>query len=269
MGNRDFTDSAKLEVITNNLAKNNGQIQCEICGKKLSSIADCHFDHIEPYAKGGKSTVDNCQILCINCNLSKTDKELRDFLLEEKARRFFAGESIDTNIPEVTEKEYEAESDRVSKEQFDLQISNFIKKKGDIHKVDFGRTYNNLPSIHYVRQYYGDLNSLKKAFGIEDLSYSWNRATIKTALVNYVFKHGTISQKDMKKKNKLPSVPCVLAHYPEYKNFTDIKRGLCNLDVPAQWNVENVTVSAQAFVKNMVVLPKKTCVLPIISLPQR
>ncbi len=249
MGNRDFTDSAKLEVITNNLAKNNGQIQCEICGKKLSSIADCHFDHIEPYAKGGKSTVDNCQILCINCNLSKTDKELRDFLLEEKARRFFAGESIDTNVPEVTEKEYEAESDRISKEQFDLQIANFIKKKGDIHKVDFGRTYNNLPSIHYVRQYYGDLNSLKKAFGIEDLSYSWNRETIKTALVNYVFKHGTISQKDMKKKNKLPSVPCVLAHYPEYKNFTDIKRSLCNLDVPAQWNVENVTASAQAFVK--------------------
>lgn len=249
MSNRDFSDSAKLEVITENLAKNNGQIQCEICGKKLSSIADCHFDHIEPYAKGGKSTADNCQILCISCNLSKTDKEMKDFLLEEKARRFFAGESIDANVSEIAENEHKLDSDGMSKEQFDKQIANFIKKKGDIHKVDFGRTYNNLPSIHYVRKYYGDLNSLKKAFGIEDLSYSWNRDTIKMALVNYVLQHGTIGQKDMKKENKLPSVPCVLAHYPEYKNFTDIKRGLCNLDVPEEWTVENVTASAREYVK--------------------
>ena len=73
-------------------------VYCEICGKKLSSIAECHFDHIEPYAKGGKSTAENCQILCISCNLSKTDKEMKDFLLEEKARRFFAGEPIDVLV---------------------------------------------------------------------------------------------------------------------------------------------------------------------------
>lgn len=249
MGNRDFSDSAKLEVITRNLAKNSGQIQCEICGKKLSSIADCHFDHIEPYAKGGKSTAENCQILCVSCNLSKTDKEMKTFLLEEKARRFFAGESIDANTPDTTERESKVTSDGMTKELFDKQIADFIKKKGNIHKVDFGRTYNNLPSIHYVRQFYGDLNKMKKAFGIEDLSYSWNRDTIKTALVNYTLQHGTIAQKDLTKGNKLPSIPCVLAHYPEYKNFTDIKRGLCNLDVPDQWTIENVTASAREFVK--------------------
>lgn len=60
-----------------------------------------------------------------------------------------------------------------------------------------------MPSIHYVRQYYGDLNSLKKAFGIEDLSYNWNRENIKEALVSFVSQNGGISQKDMKKENAL------------------------------------------------------------------
>ena len=88
MGNRDFSDSVKLSVITENLRKNNGDICCSLCGKKLSSIDECHFDHIFPVAKGGKSTADNCQILCVNCNLKKSDKEMNDFLLEEKAKRF-------------------------------------------------------------------------------------------------------------------------------------------------------------------------------------
>ena len=74
MGNRDFSDTAKLETIKNNLEKNNGEIRCEICGKKLTSISEGHFDHIFPYAKGGKSSVENCQILCIDCNLKKNDK---------------------------------------------------------------------------------------------------------------------------------------------------------------------------------------------------
>lgn len=33
----------------------------------------------------------------------------------------------------------------------------------------------------------------------------------------------------------MPSIPCVLHHYPECKNFTDIKRELCNLSVPISW----------------------------------
>ena len=250
MDNRNFSDSTKLEVITANLAKNNGEIHCAICGKKLLSIADCHFDHITAYSKGGKSTAENCQILCISCNLSKTDKELKDFLLEEKARRFLAGETISPSSQEHPVSDTLPDQSGMTKELFDRQITDFISRKGDIHKVDFGRTYNNLPSIHYVQQYYGGLTNLKKAFGIEDLSYSWNRDTIKTALTNYVRQHGCIAQKDMKKEKKLPSVPCVLSHYPECKNFTDIKRLLCGLDVPDHWTVENVTAAGKAFVQH-------------------
>ena len=92
---RDFSDSIKYSVVRENLEKNNGRICCEICGKELKSINEGHFDHIEAYAKGGKSTKDNCQILCSNCNLKKNDKELNDFLLDEKARKFLEGISID------------------------------------------------------------------------------------------------------------------------------------------------------------------------------
>ena len=84
MDNRAFSDTIKFEVVKTNLEKNNGDICCEICHKKLLSIGECHFDHIEPYAKGGKSTLSNCQILCADCNLKKNDKMLQDFILEEK-----------------------------------------------------------------------------------------------------------------------------------------------------------------------------------------
>ncbi len=71
---RNFSDSIKYAVVRNNLEKNNGRICCEICGKELKSINEGHFDHIEAFAKGGKSAKDNCQILCSSCNLKKNDK---------------------------------------------------------------------------------------------------------------------------------------------------------------------------------------------------
>ncbi len=176
--NRDFSDGIKLEAIKLNLKSNNGEIHCEICNSKLLSIDECHFDHIYPYAKGGKSTLSNCQILCVNCNLKKNDKELKDFVLEEKAKNFLNGKPLDNDKNDIDEKMI-SDSDEMTKELFDKLIDDFIERKGDIHKVDFGREYNHLPSIHYVRQYYGDFNNLKKAFGIEDISLNWNRENIK------------------------------------------------------------------------------------------
>ncbi|MBQ9131658.1 MAG: HNH endonuclease [Clostridia bacterium] len=241
MSSREFSDTVKLEVIKANLEKYNGQICCEVCGINLSSINECHFDHIHPFAKGGKSIFENCQLLCSGCNLKKNDKELKDFVLEEKAKSFLNGGALSDfeqpavdNVSDAPNKQ----NDRMTKELFDKIIGAFIKRKGNISKVDFGREYNKLPSIHYVNLYYGGLNNLKMAFGIEDLSYCWNRNTIKDALVSFVAQHGNISQKDMIKANKLPSIPCVLNYYPEYKNFTDIKKGICNLNVPISWTKE-------------------------------
>lgn len=83
MSNRDFSDSIKLEVIKANLEKNNGKICCEVCGTQLSSIKECHFDHIHPFAKGGKSTLENCQLLCADCNLKKNDKREVDDIISK------------------------------------------------------------------------------------------------------------------------------------------------------------------------------------------
>lgn len=247
MGNREFSDAIKLEVIKSNLNRN-GDILCENCHKKLVSFAECHFDHIFPYAKGGESISSNCQILCVECNLKKSDKELQDFLLEEKARRFLAGESLD-GAETVSVAEKSPDSKKITKETFDRAIGDFIKKKGRVQKADFGREYNHLPPIRYVSEFYGDLISLQKAFGVEDLSLTWDRETIKVALTKFLKDHGEIWQKDLNRANKLPSLPCILNYYPECKNFTDVKRILCNIDVPEQWTVENVLESGKNFVK--------------------
>ncbi|MBQ2661023.1 MAG: hypothetical protein IJF80_00030 [Clostridia bacterium] len=94
------------------------------------------------------------------------------------------------------------------------------------------------------------MNNLKKAFGIVDMSYNWNRETIKTALYEYLERNGEIFQKDLIKSNGLPSLPCILSYYPEYKNFTDIKRGLCEIDVPENWTVDNAITAGKAFLEH-------------------
>ena len=255
--NREFSDSIKLEVIKNNLKTNNGSICCEVCKTKLNSIDECHFDHIYPFAKGGKSTLENCQILCSECNLRKNDKEIHDFMIEEKAKQFLTGVKLNDELMDTTPStdvdifnENNDNSKKLSKDEFDNMIQNFIDLKGDIHKVDFTRSYNKLPSVWYVREYYGDLNSLKKAFGIEDLSLNWSRDKIKQVLIEYVNTHGNVSEKDLKKKNGLPSYPCILKYYSEYKSFSLFKKEVLGIDnVYKVWTKEEAIESGEAFVK--------------------
>ncbi|MEO1645120.1 MAG: HNH endonuclease [Chloroflexota bacterium] len=49
--------------------RDNGK--CVKCG----SDSNLHFDHIIPYSKGGTSlSSKNIQLLCMTCNLAKSDK---------------------------------------------------------------------------------------------------------------------------------------------------------------------------------------------------
>ena len=45
---------------------------CPKCGKHFK-IEDMQADHITPWSKGGKTTAENCQMLCANCNRRKSD----------------------------------------------------------------------------------------------------------------------------------------------------------------------------------------------------
>jgi len=46
--------------------------KCAICGKKFE-FEQMQADHIIPWSRGGKSTPDNCQMLCTKCNLAKSN----------------------------------------------------------------------------------------------------------------------------------------------------------------------------------------------------
>ncbi len=46
--------------------------KCESCGKSLS--ISYHGDHIKAFSKGGKTTLNNGQALCSECNQTKGNR---------------------------------------------------------------------------------------------------------------------------------------------------------------------------------------------------
>ncbi len=51
--------------------RDNGK--CGECDRRVE-FKDMHADHVKPYSKGGKTTVENGQTLCAKCNLNKGSK---------------------------------------------------------------------------------------------------------------------------------------------------------------------------------------------------
>jgi 5-methylcytosine-specific restriction endonuclease McrA len=47
--------------------------RCRFCGA-TSKVANLEIDHIEPVSHGGKTTVDNLQVLCSDCNRGKSNR---------------------------------------------------------------------------------------------------------------------------------------------------------------------------------------------------
>jgi hypothetical protein len=65
---RDFTQVQKVTVFRRDKGVCQVRVKCQ--GEKLP-WDDWHCDHITPWSKGGKTTVQNGQVSCSSCNLSK------------------------------------------------------------------------------------------------------------------------------------------------------------------------------------------------------
>lgn len=65
--NRNFSQTTKKDAYWKNFEQNDFEIHCARCGKKLSD-KEINFDHIKSYTTGGKTNLENCQILCEKCN---------------------------------------------------------------------------------------------------------------------------------------------------------------------------------------------------------
>lgn len=66
---REIPMGLRLQVL-----KRDG-FRCKLCGRSpaIQTGVDLHIDHILPVAKGGKTTLENLQTLCRECNLGKSD----------------------------------------------------------------------------------------------------------------------------------------------------------------------------------------------------
>lgn len=67
---RNVSLSLRLEVLSRD------NFRCVFCGKSPATDigTKLHIDHIEPFSKGGKSTLENLQTLCEECNLGKSNR---------------------------------------------------------------------------------------------------------------------------------------------------------------------------------------------------
>jgi 5-methylcytosine-specific restriction endonuclease McrA len=50
-----------------------GRVICNGCKKEFTYV-DLEMDHIKPWSKGGKTELENAQLLCKHCNTSKGNK---------------------------------------------------------------------------------------------------------------------------------------------------------------------------------------------------
>jgi len=68
---RNVSLSLRLKVL------NRDNFKCVFCGKSPATDfgTKLHIDHISPFSKGGKSTLENLQTLCEECNLGKSDQD--------------------------------------------------------------------------------------------------------------------------------------------------------------------------------------------------
>ena len=71
MHTRVISDKLRYQVLKRD------NFKCCACGASPAKdpSVELHIDHIIPWSKGGKTTIENLQTLCSRCNLGKSDSE--------------------------------------------------------------------------------------------------------------------------------------------------------------------------------------------------
>ncbi|MCL2882245.1 MAG: DUF262 domain-containing protein [Coriobacteriia bacterium] len=64
---RSFDERQKREIF-----ERDGGV-CQHCGAVIADVSAGQFDHVKPWSRGGKTEVDNGQLLCPDCNARKSD----------------------------------------------------------------------------------------------------------------------------------------------------------------------------------------------------
>jgi len=117
-------DSKAIPAKTRREVTRRDNYTCQRCG----STSRLHIDHIFPRSRGGDDSMDNLQVLCESCNLTKSDgrlakspRELKPSIIE------------DIHTPEKRE----LKRIRVYVKSFRLEIptTNIINEKGIIYSV--------------------------------------------------------------------------------------------------------------------------------------
>jgi 5-methylcytosine-specific restriction endonuclease McrA len=49
---------------------------CRYCGRKAPEV-ELHVDHVDPVSRGGSDDESNLVAACVDCNLGKSDRTLR------------------------------------------------------------------------------------------------------------------------------------------------------------------------------------------------
>ena len=73
--NPDLEKKIRAEVFEKSKDKE-GYYTCAVCTKKAKNRIYFQIDHIVPMNKGGKTKIENLQVLCRKCNGTKSDIEV-------------------------------------------------------------------------------------------------------------------------------------------------------------------------------------------------
>lgn len=240
---REFSDSTKLKATMRNLRKY-GQLTCESCQKNVKP-EEMHYDHIVAWINGGRSILDNCQILCNECNEKKSDRPLEDFKIEQDAKDIVAtSKSLSIKCEPVLNNKAKG---IMPKEMAIKMIKDFYKVHKNINHKDFllHNVSSSLPSIHWIRVYWGSVTKMKEQLNLNPRQY-WTREKSLNALKKWIDEHRTINSGDLGSKNNLPSQTVVRKYFGSLSN---LKREL-NLEKKPSWqNIEDIEAAVEAYVK--------------------